>query len=843
MQILTHIHVPYTATSGPSPHTGGGTPLIAAETAGTLGLSGTTVLGLLAWALFSGRGRGGDRALVRALRRGQGGGFFGVLFKGLGALFKGTGGTLRVVARFVGGREMWGEPKSDAKFFRSGRRIEPAGLPAAQLGSVAFAPPRVSLVKPRRRRQPSPWARTTAAWIDEYQGRAAVALDRAVRAALWCAQWGRKARRGGQAVARTARTGYEAVAPVAGGIVRVLGMWHCWPYAARGLARIATTAAVVGLYVPAWRAWTIVALLTVVAVAVAIAVKWRPRPPGDDAVYGPRIWAILRDDLKLPEEEPRENWLLLPERLAAPDARIALRLPWTFRGSDIEKEQVGALINSRIPGDWVGRYSFTGETFSAVYTHKPPPKPPAPTPEPPAFVDLSDPRVREILANLKAEEFFLGFDENNESVIRKMSGELSHWAYSVGSGGGKSTTLQWLAVQMVMKCGTIVGIDPKLISLKPLEGVTGVHLYKDPDNAIDMRRGLEWAADVTAARFYEIERGTETEFPPLYVFLEETNELSGLLRAVWNRIRIKTGEDKEQAGDPIWEDVVAYMLRFGRAANVHLIAVFQDFKDNQFGGTSLQPLFRLKMLGNYDVRQWERITGLSKAVMPPNVEKAGRMVMVSEGKPISYQTPYLFLDTDDGEKRPATELESIELYNQFYRDLRERHGYSDRGLYTTPPAISPRGVPKLLRGRVEGLSRDESTNGPIGGSEGGLSDETAGRGVTLPDSVTGGVTAQRDRLRLIPGQGAPGGPEDSLKPPTLLTIAEIAREMQARGYDIEAGLIRQHKRRKESTGFPEGITAEGTEKFTLDQLITFYERRGIEKRKESEAEAEQGDAV
>ncbi|MFF5914303.1 hypothetical protein ACFY8R_11690 [Micrococcus luteus] len=769
-------------------------------------------------------------------------GLFKALWGGLVTLAKAVWG----VVRFYGGRELRGEPRSTATFFKAGA---PIGTPVAQvvsMASVALAPPKVSLVKPRRR-QPSPWARNAASWIEGYRGKGAAALDRAVRTALWLARAAGKVWRFLKAVWRFLAAVYAFCAPVVATFARALGAWHCWPYAARGLARLGLTAALVGLAVPAWRVWTIVLLVLAVGAGLAAAHRFQPKPPGDDVVYGPKIWTILRADLGLPEDEPWENWLSLPERLAADGARIVIRLPWTFRGSELDRQNLGTLINSRVPGEWVARFSFTGEHATAVYTHKPPPAPPKPEPTPPDAVDLSDPRIQEALANLAPEEFLLGVDENDELVKRKMTGELSHWAYSVGSGGGKSTTLQWLAVQMLMKKGTIVGIDPKLISLKPLEGIPGVHLYKDPNNAIDMRRGLEWAAEVTAARFFEIEQGTATEFPPLYVFLEECNELSGLLRAVWNRIRIKTGEDKEAAADPIWEDVVAYMLRFGRAANVHLIAVFQDFKDNQFGGTSLQPLFRLKILGNYDVRQWERITGMSKSVMPPNVEKAGRMAMVSEGSPITYQTPYLFVPTgEEGEKRPATETEAIKLYNQYYRDLRERFGYSDHGLYVAPPAVSPQGVPKLLQGRVEPLSRDTAANGPTGGSEGGLSDETAGRGVTSEGDVTPGVTPRRDRLRLIPGQAGGEGSQDPLAAPVLLSVAEVAREMQARGYVIEAELIRKHKSRRDKgngNGFPVGIGEGRDEKFTLTQLITYYEQRGIEKREESEEETEQGDAI
>ncbi|MFC9265625.1 hypothetical protein ACFT25_38100 [Streptomyces hydrogenans] len=752
---------------------------------------------------------------------------FGQALKGLWSLLVSLVMAPWAVIRFYGGYETRGEPRSTATFFTAGTRTDRPAKPAPtiSMATIAAAPPKVSLTK---KGQPSPWARKAAAWIASYKGKGSDTLSRALRAVLWTVRAARRVHGWYKAVARVVRAVYRAVAPVVTTLARVATSWHCWPYAARGAARLAATATLLGLLVPAWRTTTLVLLALALVAAVATATRFKPKPPGDDVLYGDKIWTILRADLGLPEDEPKENWLHLPTRLADPGARIVIRLPWTFRGSELDRQNLGSLINSRLPGEWVARFSFTGEHATATYTHKPPPAPPKPDPTPPEAVDFFDPRVQEALANLAPDEFLLGVDAFGQFVTRKMAGETSHWAYSVGSGGGKSTTLQWLAVQMLMKRGTIVGVDPKLISLAPLVGVPGIHIYKDPENGQDMRAAIEWVADVTIARFWEYEQGIQTKFDPLYLFLEEANELSGLLKAVWNRIRVKKGDEKDPAGDPIWEESVAKTLRFGRAVNVHVIAVFQDFKDNEFGGVSLQPLFRFKALGNYDVRQWERITGMSKAVMPPNIDKAGRMVTVTEGKPVSYQTPYLFLadeEAEPGGKRPATEKEAHDLYNKIYRQLRLEQGYSDAGLYGDAPAHSPKGVPRLLRGRVEALSRDTGAYAPAGGSEGGLGDETAGRGVTAVGGVTPGVTPSRDRLRLIPGQGGEepqtAHQTDPTAPPELLPLSEIARRLEHDPAVPADGTMRKHKQRR--ADFPRGIEKNGKELYTVAQIQAYYQ--------------------
>ncbi|MFD3729837.1 hypothetical protein, partial [Streptomyces sp. NPDC058671] len=353
------------------------------------------------------------------------------VFKGLWSLITGVFKGLWAIVRFYGGYPMRGEARTDATFWSRGTRSTiPAG-PAGPVarGSVAFAPPVVSLIKPKRRR-PSPWARTAAAWVKTYQGWGATALDRGLRVLLWAVRWAQKTYRGYQNVARLVRAVYGAVAPVVATLARALRAWHFWPYAARGLARLVLTAALVGLTLPAWRTLTLVVLAVLLVVAVALAHRFKPAPPGDDAVYGPRLWVILREDLDLPEDEPRENWLRLPDKLGAEGARILIRLPWSFRGTQGEKDDVTSLLNSRLPGEWQGRYTFTGEHFSAVYTHKPPPKPPAPAPEPPGAVDIWDPKVQEILASLGPDEFYLGQDTFDRPVIQKMSDELAHWALS-----------------------------------------------------------------------------------------------------------------------------------------------------------------------------------------------------------------------------------------------------------------------------------------------------------------------------------------------------------------------------------------------------------------------------
>ncbi|MFF2813872.1 hypothetical protein ACFVT2_43300, partial [Streptomyces sp. NPDC058000] len=562
----------------------------------------------------------------------------------------------RSTARFYGGRELRGPARSTATAWSAGTRVQREDQEdAAAMGSVAWAPPRISLVK-QPRRQPSPWARKAAAWLRTYSGKGSHTLDRAVAALRWTFRAADRASALDRAVWRGLTAAYRTTAPI-------LGNWPCWPYAARGLVRVILTALLVFALVPAWDVWAVLVAVLATAALGALLPRMAPIRPGDDVVYGPRLWVVLREDLKLPDEEEAAGWLQLPARLDADDARIALRLPWTFRGSDMEKESITALMNSRLPGEWVGRYSFRGDHATAVYTHKPPPKPTPPAPEPPAAVNIWDPKVQEILAALGPDEFYLGQDTFDRPVIQKMADEQNSWALSIGSGGGKSAFLQWLAVQMLMKRGTIVVIDPKMVSLTPLIGIEGVHDYINPRAPLDMRASLEWVADVLDARNFEKKNGIRTAFPPLYVFLEESNHLADVLKEQHSADK-KTGES---AADPVWRDV-ASILRLGREVNVHIIAVFQDLKDNQFGGVSLSPLFPLKFLGSYTENQWKRIMG-SRTEMPAIQKKAGRMVFALDtGEITRIQTPYAQWNPEL--TKDQNQQEAYRLLTAYYKELR-----------------------------------------------------------------------------------------------------------------------------------------------------------------------------
>lgn len=711
------------------------------------------------------------------------------------------------VVRFYGGRELRGEPRSTATFLRAGTPLNARpGKPdqAVSMATIAVAPPRVSLLKTPVR-QPRPWARNAATWLKGYRGRGARALDWTVRTVLWSARMAGRTWRFLKAVWRVLRAVYGVVAPPVVLAVRVLRAWHCWPYAARGLVRLIATAALVAWVVPAWTGWACLAMVAATVPLGFLLPQLVPAKPGDDAVYGPRIWAVLRDDLDLPEDEPREKWLLLPPSLAAEDARIVIRLPWTWRGSEGDRENLSALVNSRVPGQWVARVSLTGETFTAVFTHKPPPKPPAPEPECPAVVPFFDPDIQEAIANCKTGEIVLGKDTFGRIIICKLDGETPHWALSVGTGGGKSTFNQAVIVQAIAQGYHVIVVDVKRSSVKSMEGIPGVHIYKDPKNPQDMRRAVQWFKDEIDARSYVKDHDPSVEFPGLLLIIEESNEFADVSKEWWDDNR-KPTSDKEgpadRATDPVWGDV-ASAARLGRFVRGNIIGVFQDLRDQALGGKGLRNLFRLKLMGNYSTQQWKNVIGTTP--VPPSIDKAGRMLLVEGNSNTWVQTLY-----GEGDELKAWAMEH-----------RAKQNFDPTaGLFGDPPERSAERMPYLVRLS----SRDEAPESPFPGSEEGQDQETAGRlshegaDVTL---LEGDVTASRDRLRLIPGQGGEGAAQDPTAPPELLPLAEISRRLGPDEGVPKYDALRQHKARRDD--FPKGVEINGKEHYTESQIIAYYE--------------------
>ncbi|MFB8107693.1 hypothetical protein ACFC3O_33655 [Streptomyces sp. NPDC056007] len=260
-----------------------------------------------------------------------------------------------------------------------------------------------------------------------------------------------------------------------GGMGRALGQWSRWPHAARAAVRLAPLPVAWGL----WRypEATQQALIGGAVVLFLVALTgpsalgwWQVRTPGDDELLGPSLWAAVRQVLRLEDSERRVRWLQVDRDLTAEGAAIVLRLPTTWMGGKEARNVLDDVVATRIPGDWETHWERKGAAQHVRWTRK---APPAPAPVLPDYVPWQ--------ATGNPYEVFLGqmieADEIVEAVVRTQTA-TPHWGVAGDTGAGKSTVLYIPVVHTRQHGGLVDILDTKQNSMKEAEGHSGVRIHK-----------------------------------------------------------------------------------------------------------------------------------------------------------------------------------------------------------------------------------------------------------------------------------------------------------------------------------------------------------------------------
>ncbi|WP_432089594.1 type IV secretory system conjugative DNA transfer family protein [Streptomyces sp. bgisy095] len=330
-----------------------------------------------------------------------------------------VGGAVRGIGRYVGGRDLAGETRSTATWWRSGVLVSDD----ATVSALADAP--------------------------------GASRAKAPESAL--------------------RTAALMPLRVVASMGRALASWSRWPHAARSLVRLAPLAVAWGW----WRHPEAAGPVAVGAAAVVLAVAltgpgglgwWAPRTPTDDETLGPAVWVGARQILRLDEKTPRTKWLRIDPDLSAEGSRIVLRLPLEWMGG---KEAMGALqhiVDTRIPGEWVAKWERSGASQYVQWTRKPAP---AEKPVLPNSVEWRPTGNR--------FEVFLGSAIEGDKVVDvvvQTKSATPHWGVAGNTGSGKSTLL-YIPVVHGRQYGELIDIlDTKQNSLIEAEGFSGIRVHK-----------------------------------------------------------------------------------------------------------------------------------------------------------------------------------------------------------------------------------------------------------------------------------------------------------------------------------------------------------------------------
>ncbi|MEV0344109.1 hypothetical protein AB0H49_34375, partial [Nocardia sp. NPDC050713] len=570
---------------------------------------------------------------------------------------------------------------------------------------------------------------------------------------------------------------------------------------------------------------------------------------GDEATYGPALWPILRERLGLDEEaDLMEDWLTIPPDVADRQAVVKLLLPLTFVGAELDRQDLTALVNIKLPGDWVAKWhTKAGQQDGdhwVEWTHRPPAPP---KPACPDFLDFFDPRIQDAIFACKPGEVVIGMDAFGNIVTKMLMGDSAHWALSIGSGGGKSNLIQFVILQLVWQGWTVITTDPKRNSVACFSGLPGFYLYNDPMAVGDMRRTLAWFLEVSKARQFVQLRNPAIQLPGVVFIMEEANETADLSREWWRRNKPKNAP----AADPFWADV-ASALRTSRNVNGHVIGVFQDLRDDKTGQQGMSVLFPEIIMGKIKEKQWDRIIGGRMPDITGN-DRAGRILIGQNGERVWVQVP----SCDPPEDSPAR-------YMEWATEARRRRPwtYETAGLYGTPPQPQEQEVPALLKGtshdpavnpspRVlldkvpaqshDTVKDDARPDSPRDARPDAPRDALAGwdLGPELRDAVTRildrqGVAAQAPADPQHEAEEPQDAPQAPAEPEEeRLSIAEIARRFKALEIPVSEANIRQHKTRNKAV-FPKGEKDDkGKETFLASEIRTYFE--GVEERKKGRA--------
>ncbi|MGW5336192.1 type IV secretory system conjugative DNA transfer family protein [Streptomyces bauhiniae] len=667
------------------------------------------------------------------------------------------------IGRYLTGRELTGEARSEATWWRAGAPLpddKTTETPVDQLGGRRPGAPAVTLDKPSRARRAA---------------RAATAPVRLLGGAL-------------------------------AGIWRVLRAWSRWPYAARSAVRLAP--------VPlAWGWWRFPAETELALYAIALAVFvaaltspaalgwWRVRPVWTDGqIYGPGVWVAVRQILRMEDTEPRSRWLSVPDDFRADGARIVLRLPVKWIGGP---ETVGAIervIDERVPGEWVPQWVRTGKEHYVQWTPAPKPAAKPVLPDYVPWKPTGDPR--RVFVGLAIERDAIA------DVIIQTQSATPHWGVAGATGSGKSTVLYIPVVHGRMNGELIDILDTKRNSLAEAEGFSGVRVHKTVRECI--AAFAEFLTSMMAAEA-AMQKGADPAFRsqlvPRTLVIDELPTLIKLAYTWW-RYGLKG------KGTPPFLDWLSIILLQGRSSNHRVVVGTQQFANAFFGGTMERAQIGTKIaVGQQDRVSWGVAFGQSTPVLGYDSDIKGRGAYSDQRK--DPDADYLYVR----EIQPSYITPEV---GDYLAQCPQAPAWFDAG--GMAPWITPEVLDEVNHTAATGAFLPGGKYGPASLPPVG---PTAVRGIaggspssqqTTPALTTGGTTGGTTGAGASAGQDqAEGQVED------VVETYSLAEAFERGIIPHKPSTIRTYFKRGEKRGItpPEGITDGQTSYYSDEELKTW----------------------
>jgi hypothetical protein len=388
------------------------------------------------------------------------------------------------------------------------------------------------------------------------------------------------------------------------------------------------------VYLYVWHRWILYGL-GIAAITVVITVAaWLGRIHWDKRVLTRDVIRPLHKMLApLVDQEAHvtaARWIDVPDDYASNDsAKVVITLPEGFAATAEAKRLIPPLVASRLGGEWDGTFKTTGKMPTLTMRR---------APNPPDSVSLAD--LREAMLAAPEHAPVLGLGSHNKVISVDFNNDSPHIALSMGSGGGKSTAVRALVIQLIRNGADveIIDIAKRGVSHLWAKEIPGVSIWRTAESA---HKALVRLGEEQEGRYDEIyiDPSREKEFNRKVLVFEELNASFKLLGDYWKRTRTKEDPKESPA-----VSAFASILFAGRQGRINAIVVAQSFTARAIGGPESRENFAVRILGRYSLNAWKM---LCPEVWPaPRTNRnVGRVQMVTGAEAFATQV----LNTTDEE--------------------------------------------------------------------------------------------------------------------------------------------------------------------------------------------------
>jgi hypothetical protein len=323
--------------------------------------------------------------------------------------------------------------------------------------------------------------------------------------------------------------------------------------------------------------------------------------------------------------DDHKRYLRVPLNYRDPKARVRYMVPPTWEGDSGSVRRLGAIVAKRLGGDWDVMHHSTAWPPYVEFM---------PSPEPPRSLAFSD--IAAKIERTRDSEIIIGMGTHNRMVTIDLDSESPHVALSMGTGGGKSSLLRLIVIQLIRKgCERIDIIDPKRVSHSWAKSIPGVYIHRTMADQIqavsDFRKRME-------ARYEALERDDTLTFPRQALLIEEQNSFMSYAKTYWEDYRNglpKEEKDITPKRPPVIGDI-AYILFQGRQACMNVFSVFQRMSASASGGGDMRVNYGAKVLARFDHQAWMMLVGTRPIPRSSRIPGRGRFVLGDDDREVQF---------------------------------------------------------------------------------------------------------------------------------------------------------------------------------------------------------------